>query len=242
LFSIRRSRFADISSSPRRRVTASPRRALPLSPRPRIGASPRRLAPQPPGPWPQALLCLAALTALTLPLGCGPRVTRIELETYDAAGQPSRHYTEFTRAAFKQISDGRIELVLRSEQPSQIDPTQTITQVVHVQTFWTPRLGITYAEASQINARIQYAILTPPTGVRYDGGAFVSYKIDGLTGELVGWIESGELSPKFQMGNAVEPFGPARISGTFRAVENPGEVVTTHQMLRSQFTQTLDRE
>jgi hypothetical protein len=181
------------------------------------------------------------LIASGLLVGCGgPKVTRIELQTYDENGSPSRHYTEFTRAWFKTLSDGRVELVLRSQQPSQVDPAQMITQLVHVQMFWNPRPGITYADESQINARIQYAILTPPTGVRYDGGAFVSYDIDRLTGEAVGRIESGDLTPKFRMGNAVEPFGPARITGTFRACENPGEVVNTHQMLESQFTQAIE--
>lgn len=189
----------------------------------------------------KTLIRLACMGALVLAGGCGPQTTRIELETHDGSGQASRHYTEFTRAYFKRHPDGQIELLLRTQQPSQLDPTQTITQLVHVQTFWTPRPGRTYAERTQINARVQYAILTPPTGIRYDGGAFVSYKTDPITQEMVGWIESGELGPRFQMGNAVEPFGPARITGTFRATENPGEIVTTLQMLRSQFTEPLNR-
>lgn len=173
--------------------------------------------------------------------GCGgPKATRIELQTFEENGKTSQHYTEFSRASFKRTSDGRLEVVLQTEQPSRLDPSQTITQVVHIQTFWNPRLGITYAESTQINARIQYAILTPPTGVRYDGGGFVTYKVDWLTGEVAGYIESGDLVPKFQMGNAVEPFGPAKVTGTFRARENPGEVVNTHQMLESQFKRSLE--
>jgi len=183
---------------------------------------------------------MLAVLWIGLLAGCGPKTTRIELETYDEDGVASRHYTEFTRASFKKGLDGRIEVVLQSTQPSRIDPTQMITQVVYVQTFWNARPGITYADATQINARIQYAILTPPTGVRYDGGAFVTYRLDQTTGETVGWIESGDLSPKFRMGQAAEPFGPARINGTFRATENPADVVNTVQMLRSRFVQPVD--
>lgn len=187
------------------------------------------------------LMIVALLAAGLAPLvGCGPKVTRIELETFDEQGRPSRHYTEFTRAFFRRLSDGRIELCLNSQQPSTIDPTQMITQIVCVQTFWNPRPGVTYFESSQVNAHVQYAILTPPTGVRYDGGAFVSYNIDRATGEAVGRIESGDLAPKGRMGNAVEPFGPTRITGTFRAMESPGEVVNTQQMLRSRFIATSD--
>lgn len=183
---------------------------------------------------------ITGLSAAMLLVGCGPKVTRLELQTFDKEGTSSRHYTDFSQAAFKRGSDGRIELVFQSQQPSQVDPTQTITQVVHVSTFWNPKFGITYADSTQINARVQYAILTPPTGVRYDGGAFVTYKIDSMTDEVVGYIESGDLSPKYQMGNAVEPFGPARCTGTFRAKENPGLVVTTHQMLESTLTSPLN--
>lgn len=172
--------------------------------------------------------------------GCAPKVTRIELQTFDAEGKPAHHYTEFTRATFKRLSDGRIELSLRSQQPSRVDPTQVITQVVHVQSFWQPRGGVTYWESTQVNARVTYAIRTPPTGIRYDGGAFVSYSIDRMTGEAVGRIESGDLLPRYRMGNAVVPFGPTRITGTFRATENPADVVTTHQMLQGEFTQPID--
>jgi hypothetical protein len=172
--------------------------------------------------------------------GCrAPDRTRIELETFDDGGKSSRHYTDFAHASFRTLSDGRIELVLRSQQPSRVDPTQVINQVVYVQTFWNPRLGVTYAESTQVNARIQYAILTPPTGVRYDGGGFVTYEIDSRTGEAAGRIESGDLAPRYRMGNAVQPFGPARISGTFRARENAGQVVNGLQMLDSQFTQPV---
>lgn len=178
-----------------------------------------------------ALLAVAA--------GCGPQTTRIELTTFDDAGTASRHYTEFSRASFKWTSDHRIELVFRSDQPSQVDPTQTITQIVHVQMFWNPRYGVTYAESTQVNARVQYAIVTPPTGVRYEGGAFVTYKLDKQTGEAVGKIESGDLMPRSRMGNAIEPFGPARVTGTFRAIENPGEVVRVLQQVEAMFRQPV---
>ena len=168
--------------------------------------------------------------------GCGPKGTRIELTTFDEAGQAQCHYAEVTWSSYRNTPGGLPELVLRTQTPSRIDPTQTITQIVHVKTFWLPRPGTTYAEATQINASIQYAILTPPTGVRYDGAGFVSYKIDKRTGVMTGRIESSTLAPRCRMGDAVEPFGPVRLAGRFRATENPRDVVNTAQMLEAQFS------
>lgn len=172
--------------------------------------------------------------------GCNQQETRIDLTTFDQEGKPQRHYSEFRRASYRLSHSGMLELVLRSEQPSTIDPTQTITQVVYVKSLWTPKPGITFAEESQINARVQYAIVTAPTGIRYDGGGFISYKRDRRTGEMVGKIESGTLTPRLRMGNAVEPFGTARFTGTFSAQENPRDVVQAVYTLESQFSKPIN--
>ncbi len=187
-----------------------------------------------------ALVTLAA-SCIAGMVGCAPKGTRINLVTYDEAGKASTHYTDFREASFRCQSDNRIEVVFRTQTPSRIDPTQTITQIVYLQTFWAPRYGVTYAESTQVNACIEYAILTPPTGVRYDGGAFVTYKIDPNTKQAVGYIETGDLEPTYKMGNAVEPFGPARISGTFRADDRAGDVVNLQQMLKTKFTQPIEK-
>jgi len=186
--------------------------------------------------WQRWIVVLGVLAVL----GCTGGETRIDLTTFDKNGQARRHYAEFRRASYRLSGGGTLELVLRSERPSSIDPTQTITQVVYLKSFWTPRPGTTYAEASQINARVQYALITPPTGVRYDGGAFLSYSLKRRTREIVGKIESGTLSPRLRMGDAVEPFGAARFTGTFCATENPRDVVTAVQMLESQFSRPIN--
>ncbi len=181
-----------------------------------------------------AYVMLGLVPAVML-VGCGPKQTRLNLVTYDDAGAASAHYTDFGRAVYRVRPDKRIELVFRSQAPSRLDPAQTITQLVYIDEFWNPQLGVSYADSTQINSRVQYAILTPPTGVRYDGGAFVTYKFDQFTKEMVGWVESGSLSPASRLGNAAEPFGPARIYGEFRAVEDPATVVHVEQMLKTEF-------
>ncbi len=72
---------------------------------------------------------------------------------------------------------------------------------------------------------VRYAILTPPTGVRYDGAGFVFAKIAKDAKTLKGEIESGRLAPAYRMADAALPFGPARFNGPFRAVRNEGEVI-----------------
>ncbi len=186
-------------------------------------------------------LMLLGVVGSALVAGCaGPKVTRVDFTLFEDDGRQERHFTEFREAFYRVSPGGSLELVCRAERPSAIDPTQTITQILYVKSFWRPQPGTTFVEATQINARAQYAMLTPPTGVRYDGGAFVSYKIDTRTGVLTGAIESGSLSPKYRIGDAVEPFGAARFTGTIRATEKPRDVVSTLLMLESQFSQLID--
>ena len=187
------------------------------------------------------LAALIGAIGCALATGCeAPHTSRLDFTLFESDGRVNRHYANFSEAFYRMSAGGTLELVLRTEKPSTIDPTQTITQILYLKSFWRPVPGTTFVEATQINARVQYAVLTPPTGVRYDGGAFVSYKIDKRTGMLTGDIESGSLSPKFRMGDAVEPFGAARFTGHVRATEKPRDVVSTLQMLESQFSRPIE--
>ena len=179
------------------------------------------------------------LSLLVLACGCSAKQTRIDLIAFDSAGAEQHHHAEFSRAWYRQSPGGLLELVMKTERASKIDPTQTITQIFYIKTFWNPQPGTTYVEATQINGQVEYAMLTPPTGVRYDGSGFLTYKFDRMSGKLVGEFESGTLAPRYRMGAAAEPFGPARFTGTIVAEENPGEVVNTLQMLQAKFSEKI---
>jgi hypothetical protein len=157
--------------------------------------------------------------------GCSSQSTRLHLTTYDETGREQHHYADFNRVAFLVNPSGLLELGMRVEQPSKTDPTQTITQLVHIKEVWKPQPGRTAVEKTQVNVQVRYAILTPPTGVRYDGAGFVFSKSKEGSKNIAGEIESGRLAPTYQMADAAIPFGPARISGPFRAVNNPAEVI-----------------
>jgi hypothetical protein len=194
--------------------------------KPTIARSPARAG------WCALLVLLCAAGG-----GCGgDDSTRIELTTQDAAGEPQIHYTRFERAAFQRMPGGGIRLALRTEQPSTIDPTQTITQILYVEELWNAIPGTTYVEPTQVNALVRYAILTPPTGVRYDGSAFLTYRKEKLSDGVKAAIESGKLLPRYRMGNASEPFGAARINGTIHAIEDPAMVVRIAQELENLFS------
>jgi hypothetical protein len=173
--------------------------------------------------------------------GCSSQSTRIHLTTYDEAGREQHHYADFNRVAFLVNPSGLLELGMRVEQPSKLDPTQTITQLIHIKEVWKPVPGHTAVERTQINVQIRYAILTPPTGVRYDGAGFLYAKYKEGSTTISGEIESGRLAPSYRMADAVLPFGVARFSGPFRAVQNPGEVIEIARQLDLLFSKQAGR-
>ncbi len=181
------------------------------------------------------------LAGLGIVLGCAPKGTRLEFTTFGRDNTSRQFYGEYTEAYYRQMGNGTIELLLRAEAPSSLDPKQSITQLIYLKTFWKPRPGVTAAEPSQINAHVQYAMLTPPTGVRYDGSAFLLGHKDRSSGEYVGRIESGTLIPRYRMGNAAEPFASAKFIGGFRATENPRKVLQGLHTLQNEFKERIDQ-
>lgn len=180
--------------------------------------------------------CIVWAALLAGLAGCSSQSTRLHLTTYDETGREQHHYADFNRAAFLVNPSGLLELGMRVEQPSKMDPTQTITQLIHIKEVWKPQPGRTNIEKTQINVQVRYAILTPPTGVRYDGAGFVFSKSKPDAKSIVGEVESGRLAPTYQMADALLPFGPARISGPFRAVSNPGEVIEIGRQMDTLFS------
>lgn len=167
--------------------------------------------------------------------GCAASPPRMELTTFDAAGKPERHHAHFSRAGYRATPGGFLEIAMEAENPSSIDPTQTIRQIIYVRTFWYPQPGRTAVEASQIDAMMMYALLTPPTGIRCDGSAMLTYKWNNEHKTIDVYIESGTLAPRYRMGNAVEPFGPSRFVGRAIVHEDAAQVVQARQFLETQF-------
>lgn len=178
-------------------------------------------------------------TLALLLAGCSAGPARIELTTYDIAGRAERSYASFNRAGYRITPGGLIEIAMETENPSSVDPTQTIRQMVYLKTIWYPQPGRTAVESTQLDATLMYALLTPPTGIRCDGSAMVTYKWNNEGKPIEALIESATLTPRYRMGDAVEPFGPARLVGTITLYERPGDVMETLQFLQTQFRERL---
>lgn len=171
------------------------------------------------------LFAAVACAALLAATGCGPVPNRLYVETFPDGATPQRYRTDFAESWFARAPDGGFDILLRSNQPSELDPRQHTEQIIHAHAFWAPVLGTTRAEPSMINATLRFIILTPPTGVGYGGAGFLTFKIDSKGETLEGTIESGELVPKQVAGGARQPFGPARVSGRIVATENRRQVL-----------------
>jgi len=182
------------------------------------------------------------LGLVVLVAGCCHNAPRMNLTTYDECGQPQEHFTHFSHAVYRVIPGGPLEMVMETETPSSIDPAQSIRQVIYLKTFWYPQPGRTFVESTQMDANTMYAIMTPPTGIRCDGSAMLTYKWNNKGEPIKAYIESGILTPKYRMGDAVEPFGPSRFTGRVTLYEDPGEVVKTLQYLETQFRDRMPPE
>jgi len=149
--------------------------------------------------------------------GCQEKPTRMELTTFRDPRYPETWAATFQEGYYRRAEHGNVDIVLRSTQPAEKDPTQTIEQIVHIRTLWRPIPGKTLAESSMINALISYVILTPPTGISYDGSGFVSFSLRWRSDEIRGQIEQAELRPRRRCGGAADPFGPVQLRGEFSA-------------------------
>ncbi|MBN2561969.1 MAG: hypothetical protein JXQ75_13675 [Phycisphaerae bacterium] len=108
-----------------------------------------------------------------------------------------------------------------------------MSQLIHINMFWRPVPGTTYAESSQTNATILYCLITGPSVIAYEGAGFVyfSRSRDGKT--IVGRIESSDLVPTTYVNEPVDLFGPCRLQGAFKAHQDRKHVVSVLQQLRT---------
>jgi hypothetical protein len=107
-----------------------------------------------------------------------------------------------------------------------------MSQLIHINVFWLPRPGKTYAESTQTNATIVYCLLVGGRVITYRGAGFVYFKQsrDGQT--IAGRIESATLMPTSRLDQGLDLFGPCRIHGTFSARRDRKLVVSLLRQLR----------
>jgi len=139
---------------------------------------------------------LAAISLIFLLRGCGSGSSRVEITTFDEHGKGQLHFAEFivVRIACRRVGIGGGDADGTAEHGRS---TANHHAGFVLQYILEPAAGTTYVEATQIDAQAEYALLTPPTGVRYDGSAFITWHLDRRKSTLRGKIESGTLAPRY---------------------------------------------
>jgi hypothetical protein len=177
--------------------------------------------------------CTLAMVGALFAPACGPRDTRFEILDFRSGAQTVAYFEEFDECYYRVDSAGNVDVVARRERPRTGDPDQTLVQLLHVRTFFTPLPGHTNIESTMINTTVSYLIVSGATGASFEGGGFVSFNEPPRArrvfsvgpGVLTGRLESSSLSPQRRRGDAPHIFQRAAVTGRFRAIEDQRQVV-----------------
>jgi len=119
-----------------------------------------------------------------------------------------------------------------AEDPRSMVDRHEVWQMLHVEVFWKPRPGTTFAESSQTNANISYYLLMGGRMVAYEGAGFVYFDASPAGDRIRGRIESGTLAPRRQDAESADALGRCRLVGEFEARRNEGAVVAAQLEIR----------
>ncbi|MFA5863675.1 MAG: hypothetical protein WC975_03215 [Phycisphaerae bacterium] len=181
------------------------------------------------------IFCLVLLVAvLVVGVGCQSNYNRMSLVNYANAEKPEELFQNFSQSFFAGSPGGEYEILLTTSEPISKDGGKVLRQVVFVTTLWNPIPGKTYAESSQINAKIIYLveIADCPGGaviqqsgkkvICYKGSGFVSSQTNRTGQVLTGRIEQALLEPVLK--GTHYRLGRFALSGNFRATRNRAAV------------------
>ena len=201
-----------------------------------------RHRPEPAG----IMMMLALLLVCCLwTAGCTNKQTGIVLTSYQQADQPKQYAQSFSQGWFCKTASGEYQIVLQNKQHVDQPARRSIEQFIFMTVFWVAQPGRTFAEASQLNARIEYLMLTsepadaqqtgqqPITSSCYRGGGFVSFKLARGADSMVGKIESSQLEPLdfSSLAGGGDPLGRFTLVGNFKVSRDPGRVKQLENML-----------
>ncbi|MBU0717887.1 MAG: hypothetical protein KJ749_06520 [Planctomycetes bacterium] len=179
---------------------------------------------------------MVLLIALGTLAGCAARMSFVEVVDHREASPPQHYSERFAEAYYSIDAVGNVDLVLRSSEPSEVDPADDITQVVHIRSVWRAIPGKTVAERTQINATVSYGIISGPMGVMFEGAGSVFYTENRRRDTLDGSLELALLRPTRRIGQAADVFQQAEMSGKFRATHDPRRVVQIVNEMKQRFS------
>jgi len=176
---------------------------------------------------PATLTALILISVVGTLAGCRQETNRIVVTAYSDPHSPEQYYQDFDRAAFSSSGAGQYEILLESSEGMDTFGRQVLYQALHGRIFWRPLPGKTYAEASQINAQIDYQLRlasaesaevssqTPRSPIYYQGSGFISFSFNRDRTVMRGRIERALLEPR----NA--EISRLILKGKFTARRNP---------------------
>ena len=166
-----------------------------------------------------ALVGALLVLSLGLSVGCGQRVSGIELISYKDPYFPEPYTVVFDECAYRQDADGDLHIVGRTSVEPDDYQAGSLTQLIYVHVFWQPKPGVTFANATTTTAIIRYVIVSAEGTTTYSGTGFTCPK--GRRGrKLKVPIETANLRLESHFGDAPELLGDARLSGVLWAEEN----------------------
>ena len=122
-----------------------------------------------------------------------------------------------------------------------LDGSVTEAQIMHIELLWYPRPGSTPIDSSATNASIRYIIVTNGEVGVYIGAGFVLPHGKLTKAKLSISVRDASLKLGDSTDGLIDLLSPARLSGRFKATNNP-ELVRQFQLATSQFvTDALGR-
>lgn len=156
-------------------------------------------------------------------MACSVQSTTFQVIDHREPGDARTYSETFDEAYFDLDPHGNVDLVLR--RGGDANPGESITQVIHIKSFWRSIPGETVAHRSQINATVVYHIVVGRTGATFEGAGSVFFRHDRKKDVLTGSLDLAFLRPTRELVAGNPLFRRAELSGEFRAARNPRRVV-----------------
>jgi hypothetical protein len=122
------------------------------------------------------------------------------------------------------IDAGRDIHIAGRAECKEKDDRAPVTQYLHVQVYWHPYPGRTYADPTATDALIRYVVATGNGVAVYSGTGF-AFPQQKLGGELEVVVESGRLQLELRTGDAPDLLGETRLTAVLRARKDAGAAV-----------------
>lgn len=146
---------------------------------------------------------------------------------------------QFNHAYFSHDSAGDADVILVAH-PAEVSASarnagpQMPRQLVHIRIFWIPRIGARADHPAATNASVNWCLLAgddSKTAVQAYGGSALVELHPSSSGESI-TIERGWMKPTCQCGDLRDPLGPAILTGSIYAVDDPRAVTQLLAELR----------